>query len=51
MNKNDLEKVLARQSEKTERYLGALKEDFNYKLGAVLEAVQDMPEIKRKAEL
>lgn len=36
---------------KTGRYLRALKEDFDHKLDAVLEAVGDVPEIKRKADL
>jgi gas vesicle protein len=52
VNKSDLQKLLAKHQEKTERYLGALKEDYDHKLDSVLEYVEDIPKMKRQlAEL
>ena len=43
--------IVAEVTEKTERYIGALKEDFDHKLDVVLELVQDIPAIKTKLDL
>ena len=51
MDKGELEVLLGRQQRHTERYLGALKEDFDHKLDTVLEAVKDVPAIKEKIDL
>ena len=47
----EMKKILAEQQEQTERYLGALKEDFDSKLDAVLEYVKDIPAIKNRQEI
>lgn len=41
----EMKNILAEQQEQTERYLGALKKDFDSKLDAVLEYVKDIPAI------
>ena len=51
MNKDELESVLNKQSEKTELYLVALKEDFDHKVNSILEVVNDLPNIKSKVDL
>lgn len=39
-------KAVAKVEERFERYVGALKEDFDHKLDTVLEAVQPIPQIQ-----
>lgn len=51
MEKKELKELLVQQQERTERYLGTLKEDFDHKLNAVLESVKDVPAIKEKVDL
>lgn len=51
IDERKLKEILQEQQEQTERYLGALKEDFDHKLGAVLEYVKDIPEMKEKQDV
>ncbi|MBI1833935.1 MAG: hypothetical protein HYR90_03870 [Candidatus Andersenbacteria bacterium] len=56
MTENELEKILARQAdrvakesnERMEQYVGAIKEDFDHKLDAILEI---LPNIQRKVDI
>lgn len=54
ISKDEIEKLLTRQAdlvakesdERIQLYIGGLKEDFDHKLDAVVEYVQDIPKIK-----
>ncbi|MFH1354359.1 MAG: hypothetical protein ABIH36_03655 [bacterium] len=50
IDRKEFKKILDGQQEKTELYIGALKEDFDHKLDAVLEYVKDVPVIKAKQD-
>ncbi len=58
ISKRELEEIMAKQAkevavgsdERMQRYIGGLKEDFDHKLGAVLEFVKDVPRIKQKLD-
>lgn len=43
ITKKEIEEIL---TEHTDRYIGALKEDFDHKIDAVLEYVKDIPQMK-----
>jgi len=59
IQKRELENLLKRQAkeaaeeveDRTKRHLGVLQEDFEHKVDAVIEAVEDIPNIKRKVDL
>ena len=51
MDKKEADELLKKYADQSERYLGSLKEDFEHKMDAVLEAVSDVPEIKRKVDM
>lgn len=49
--RQDVDQKFEKQQEQTERYIGSLKEDSDHRLDAVLEYVEDIPEIKEKQNI
>lgn len=46
IDEQKLRQIFKEQQQQTERYLGVLKEDFDHKIDAVMEYVQDIPKMK-----
>jgi hypothetical protein len=59
LSKNEVEQLLARQADRVTKesdkrmkdYIGALKEDSDHKLAAIMEYVKDVPAIKEKQDV
>lgn len=50
MKKKEFEEIFERYNERTERYIGALKEDFDDQLQAIFEYAKNIPTIKTKLD-
>ena len=50
-NPGEIKKLLEDHRDKTERFIGAVTEDFCHKMDAVLEYVKDLPLIKSRQDM
>lgn len=51
IDEKKLKDILEEQWDKTERYIGGFKKDFDYKIDAVLEYVKDTPKVKESVSV